>query len=612
MHDPHPQRVYVAFEGGGAKGIGHVGALAALQDSDVGKSGALDLAGYAGTSAGAIVAALAASGWAASDLVDPAQKHSVLNILQKKGVAIPGLQAPDLLGRKGWLAIRVFVLAMRWLGMVSSAAIMVPITGALFFVALFSALGWSMLSVLAPLILLAVLMALPVLYLGWTLRLKGLARLDKMEALLNAAFDVGLNGAATGATITFGDMPKPLRIVATDLDSGQLRLFPSRPEDLNLPVAKAVTASACVPGIFAPVEIGGIRYVDGGLVSNLPAWVFDTELRMEDYSSVFAVGIGPDAYAISQNQTTPPPAPTTQGAFDDLVQLVRTAIFGAGALNTRGIPQLHSANIDVGARWVEQRPTKNGMLDFDMSWEDIRRHIVIGREVSQSGLVDAAVSHQQALTGAAEYARVAVQQFLDSYAKRYGGRPDGYPGGVRVALLDTFGTPSSGLRVRYTAGYVRDEPVERPNGDPDDRMSLPVSRSVSGVAYRRRGVYVAPGQDLPVQANLSGHEYSVLRFRTETVKKGFIAAAYLDLSQITELVGHNELVMQIDGPEPLDWIEDVLDALKTKGELAPDIGYEAFLNQIFIGFRDDTVVKLQQTIQGDLPRDLQSEPADPI
>lgn len=59
-------------------------------------------------------------------------------------------------------------------------------------------------------------------------------------------------------------MPLPLGIVATDLDSGEPVLF--RRGDPGL----AVRASSAVPAVFQPVAIGGREYVDGGLVSPVP------------------------------------------------------------------------------------------------------------------------------------------------------------------------------------------------------------------------------------------------------------------------------------------------------------------------------------------------------
>jgi len=56
----------------------------------------------------------------------------------------------------------------------------------------------------------------------------------------------------------------PLGIVATDLKTGQGVLF--RRGD----IATAVRASSAVPGIFPPVKIAGVDYVDGGLASPVP------------------------------------------------------------------------------------------------------------------------------------------------------------------------------------------------------------------------------------------------------------------------------------------------------------------------------------------------------
>jgi predicted acylesterase/phospholipase RssA len=58
--------VFAVFEGGGVKGIAHVGALARFHEEEE-----LQFRGYAGTSAGAIVAALAAVGYRARNPSSP-------------------------------------------------------------------------------------------------------------------------------------------------------------------------------------------------------------------------------------------------------------------------------------------------------------------------------------------------------------------------------------------------------------------------------------------------------------------------------------------------------------------------------------------------------------
>jgi NTE family protein len=88
-----------------------------------------------------------------------------------------------------------------------------------------------------------------------------------------ALFDRGfLKGEALEAFINKQVGNKPIEAlkrrfgaVATDLGSGEAMVFGSG----NL--GQAVRASSSVPGVFSPVVIRGREYVDGGLVSPVPA-----------------------------------------------------------------------------------------------------------------------------------------------------------------------------------------------------------------------------------------------------------------------------------------------------------------------------------------------------
>ena len=59
---------------------------------------------------------------------------------------------------------------------------------------------------------------------------------------------------------------RPTWIVAVDYDTGRRVVF-GRPGAPQVSLADAVVASCSVPGWFAPIEIGGRRYVDGGVRS---------------------------------------------------------------------------------------------------------------------------------------------------------------------------------------------------------------------------------------------------------------------------------------------------------------------------------------------------------
>ena len=60
------------------------------------------------------------------------------------------------------------------------------------------------------------------------------------------------------------DLPTNLAIVTTDLLAGQPKLL------RRGPLARALLASASVPGIFAPVKIDSVFCVDGGVTANVP------------------------------------------------------------------------------------------------------------------------------------------------------------------------------------------------------------------------------------------------------------------------------------------------------------------------------------------------------
>ena len=79
-----------------------------------------------------------------------------------------------------------------------------------------------------------------------------------------------------------------LRVIAADISQGKLLVLPQdisdfgiRPEDLN--VALAVRMSMSIPFFFEPVKLLNIKtnrasyIVDGGVLSNFPVWLFDSE-----------------------------------------------------------------------------------------------------------------------------------------------------------------------------------------------------------------------------------------------------------------------------------------------------------------------------------------------
>lgn len=260
-------RVRVVFEGGGAKGISHVGALKALEEAG------FEVVGYAGTSAGAIVAALAAAGMRADDMFDPVGGGDLLKTFETTPLA--------LLGTARWWSFRFLqsfsIPAFNLVPLIAIAMMALAIPGMPWF-------GFGRAVAPGMLAFLLLCLAVPTTFFVILARSLGFLGTERIGQLIDRALARSIDmptGEEAGSTmITFGRLHaaggRELKIIATDLTDGELAMFDASTPDVG--VGAAVAASAAIPIVFRPVEIprpGGARlYVDGGLVSNLPCWAF--------------------------------------------------------------------------------------------------------------------------------------------------------------------------------------------------------------------------------------------------------------------------------------------------------------------------------------------------
>ena len=63
-----------------------------------------------------------------------------------------------------------------------------------------------------------------------------------------------------------GDFKKEVNITATDIVTGELKIF-----DKETRVIDAIIASSSFPGIATPYMFGGVLYSDSGILNNFPA-----------------------------------------------------------------------------------------------------------------------------------------------------------------------------------------------------------------------------------------------------------------------------------------------------------------------------------------------------
>lgn len=193
------------FEGGGTRGIAFVGAIEAMEEEEV------EWQRLAGTSAGAVIAALLASGYKSYEI----RKH---------------LSDLDLFKLRG----RTFMNQ-------------IPIFGSL-------------------------------LELMFNL---GIYKNDYLETWVDSLL-------SKKGIKTFADLPDgKLKIIASDVSNGQMLILPDdlvryRLTPADLKVSTAVMMSASIPFFYRPViwkskDHNKSYILDGGLLSNFPIWIFDTD-----------------------------------------------------------------------------------------------------------------------------------------------------------------------------------------------------------------------------------------------------------------------------------------------------------------------------------------------
>ena len=221
-------RIGLALAGGGPLGaIYEIGALCALEEAVVGLDlNALD--GYVGVSAGGFVAAGLANGMTPRQLCD----------------AFIGSDGPRA------DAIHPTVFFRPALGEYTRRLAMLP--------GLVAQAGYGLVfkgrSVLAT--------------------LERLGRALPAGLFSNAALEAQMRRvlSAPGRSNDFRQLSRRLVLVATDLDSGQTAPF-GLPGWDHVPISEAIAASAALPGLFPPRNIGGRWYVDGALKKTLHASV---------------------------------------------------------------------------------------------------------------------------------------------------------------------------------------------------------------------------------------------------------------------------------------------------------------------------------------------------
>lgn len=233
-------KAFGIFDGGGVKGAALAGCLAAAEDHGV------QFVGYGGTSAGSIVATLAAAGYNGREVLDLMKSDfAPLRLLDDDGTRLRQAQscrerAAALIQSKKWKLLKL----------TEASSLYAEVE------ALLSAKG---------------------LYSGKRLK-------DGMLRLLKSKLGLPENQM----DVTFDDFARckrpPLKIVASDLSKRRVAKFSTQDTEYGRSVIDAVRASAGYPFLFEPVSVpDGSFLADGGLSSNLPTFLFASEHELTKY-----------------------------------------------------------------------------------------------------------------------------------------------------------------------------------------------------------------------------------------------------------------------------------------------------------------------------------------
>jgi predicted acylesterase/phospholipase RssA len=248
--------------------------------------------------------------------------------------------------------------------------------------------------------------------------------------------------------VTFGDIDFDLRIISADLRNSKL-IVHSRQTRPDRPFAEAVAASICIPLVFRPKTFGEPPnqelHVDGGILSNFPAWVFNEQGKASiDQLPVVGFELVDDS---SQLPTRPDLAGFLQALF-------ATAISGKKGLETRGIQNMHFVSIPVSANTLQLDTTREMRLNtYNEELRAAQRFFptclqLVAQEQMAPFLFEA---HRRLLTSV------------------------GRPVHLRLNVMDQNSLGRLSIRFRHNMDF-----------DPDDRMDLPIEAGGAGRCFTGR------------------------------------------------------------------------------------------------------------------------------
>lgn len=403
---------FAIFEGGGVKALAHVGALLAAEERQV------NFVGVAGTSAGAIVAALIAVGYTANEMYN--LTVSPRGVLDRDFREFFGSEAWENLKSLASDARERYRKVKKWGTLQGLLAI--------WHMAWFRYRNGNLVAIFFN-------------ELGFFGTEHIVAWLEALLAA-KAPSKSGANGR-----VVFKDVPKPLKIVATNMKDRRIKVF-SQDTTPSCPVAEAVAASISIPLLFKPKWLQDEPFLDGGLLSNFPAWLFDDERRQR----------GPLVPTFGFKLVGP--LGTLAAEQPSIVKF----LWGLGATILAGDPLLETREVE-NLHVVPLRAHKH-TIDLDLEPDDRDR-------LYEAGLHDA---RSFFITRIGPQDPAHMTQVLDFASIKM------------VRVFEAAGTQLRHLRVNVvlptTKGRLRVFYTHNMDNDPDDQLEFDIGSGACGQCYQ--------------------------------------------------------------------------------------------------------------------------------
>jgi NTE family protein len=299
-------KAYAVLSGGGVKGAALAGCLAAAEGRDI------QWVGCAGTSAGALVAALASVGFRGAEIAERFKTD---------------LHPRALIEDRGAQLDQLVRLRRRVRPLVSGNLVN---------------RGRALLSLSRN----AVLRAIGTYY--------GVYDGTFLERAIRSMLESGPLVAGKRSE-TFQDLIgascPPLKVVASNITASRAVVFP---DDEQMPVASAVRASMGYPFVYRPMRTARDElFVDGGVASNLPCFVFAKEHELTRHP-ILAFGL----------VAAPAAASPKYDALSYAEELLDTALAASDQLFVEIVPGVHYIQVPV--------PAGIGTFNIDVSSADIQ------------------------------------------------------------------------------------------------------------------------------------------------------------------------------------------------------------------------------------------------